>query len=343
MFSKRVIAGVTLATLIAVGVPLAASAKPHDKGCTDRADTSLPLQTRVGFAGLYALPSETPTNLVVFDHGYGKSATAFWDGHLRDAAAHGAIAVAADYTGIGPAPDFRGWNVSAGAKDSIDAAKYFLGACSSIKQVVILGVSMGGNTSGLAVASGATRADGSPLFDYWIDIEGATNVTETYLEARNVAPANDYADRAYHDIEAEMGGPIEDVPDRYAEESVVTRGADIKASGLKGAVLVHGVDDGLVPYNQSREMAGVLRGQSIPVEFYTVGGRGKGESGTTLTGTVAGQVKPDYQSPFAGHGAEESKTQLVINTGFERLWDLLKGNPPTADDEAVVHENPETR
>lgn len=338
--SRKVIAAVALLALMALGLP-AASAKKSAKGCTDRADASLPTQAKVGISGLYTLPEKPPENLVVFDHGYRKSATAYWDGHLRDAADHGALAVAPDYTGIGAAPDFRGWNVSAGAKDSITAAKYFLGLCSSIKQVIILGVSMGGNTSGLAVAEGATRPDGSPLFDYWIDVEGATNVTETYFEARGVSPANEYADGAYHDIEAEMGGTPDQVPDRYQEESVVLRGDDIEASGLKGAVLVHGFDDGLVPYNQSRDMSMVLRGHGIPVEFYSIGGRGKGESGTTLTGSAAGAADPGYESPFAGHGAEESKTQLVINTAFDRLWELLKGTAPTADNEVVVHENPE--
>jgi acetyl esterase/lipase len=209
-----------------------------------------------------------------------------------------------------------------------------------VKQVVVMGISMGGNASGLAVAAGATRADGSPLFDYWVDVEGATNVTETYLEARLVANSgNEYAAGAFADIEKEMGGPIESAQDRYTQESVVTRGDDIGASGLKGAIVVHGFDDGLVPYNQSREMAAVLRGQQIPVEFYSIAGRGDGESGTTLTGSGIGAVDPSYESPFAGHGAEESNTQLVIKTGFERLWELVNGTAPV-DTETVIHENP---
>lgn len=332
----------TVIALVATSIPLtAAHAEPS---CTDGADKTFQTQTVTGNSGLYARPSDAPSTLVVFDHGYQKPATAYWDEHLRDAADRGVLAVAPDYTGIGGAPDYRGWNVSAGAADSITDAKYFLSACPTIHQVVLMGISMGGNASGLAIAADAKRTDGSPLFDYWFDIEGATNVSETYLEARLVAPSgNTYADMAYHDIEKEMGGSIDQVPSQYQKESVVTRVSDIAASGLKGAVIVHGVDDGLVPYNQSREMANVLRASQIPTEFYSITGRGKGESGTTLTGDVISQADPTYESPFAGHGAEESKTQLVIKTAFDRLWDLLKGTKVTADQESVIFEAPGLR
>ncbi|MDQ3878120.1 MAG: lysophospholipase, partial [Actinomycetota bacterium] len=162
---------------IVVSVALASAALPTlsaaaAPSCTDGADKTFQTQSLTGNSGLYARPATTPTTLVVFDHGYQKPATAYWDEHLRDAADHGVLAVAPDYTGIGPAPHYRGWNVSAGAADSITDAKYFLGACPSIKQVVLMGISMGGNASGLAVAADAKRADGSPLFDYWFDIEG---------------------------------------------------------------------------------------------------------------------------------------------------------------------------
>lgn len=340
---RKIVLGLSLAALLAValpGAPAGATARGTARACTDTADKSVLTAPETGIAGLYALPKTPPRTLVVFDHGYRKPATAYWDGHLRDAADHGVIATAPDYQGIGPAPDYRGWNVQAGADDSIALAKHFLARCTSVKQVIVMGISMGGNASGLAVAAGATRPDGSPLFDYWVDVEGATNVAETYLEARLVANSgNEYAAGAFADIEKEMGGPIESTQDRYLEESVVTRGDDIGASGLKGVVIVHGYDDGLVPYNQSREMATVLRGQRIPVEFYSIAGRGDGESGTTLTGSVLGAADPTYESPFAGHGAEESNTQLVIKTGFERLWELVKGTAPV-DAETTIHHDP---
>jgi hypothetical protein len=331
MRAPRITHVLLLAAVVATGLlpATAAEASRSVRNCTDRSDTAVPTQSRLGLSGLYALPARTPTQLTVFAHGYGKTATGFWGGHLRDAAKHGAVGVAMDYRGIGVAPGNRGWNVSAGAADSIAAAQYFLRLCPTIQQVFLLGVSMGGNASGLAVAAGAKRPDGTPLFDYWIDIEGATNVTETYLEASALAPANEYAAGAQADIEQEMGGTLAEAPDRYREESVVNRGADIAASGIKGVVLVHGFDDGLVPFNQSREMEAVLAANGIPTDFFAIGTRGDGEAGTTATGYAGGPVGDGvgqpYESPFAGHGAEESTTQLVIKTGFEQLWGLMAG------------------
>src|SRR5437588_96441 len=95
-------------------------------------------------------------------------------------------------------------------------------ACPFVKTIVAYGISMGGNTSGLAAASHAIRHDGRPLFDYWWDIEGATNVIETYAGAAALAQTgNTFATQAQQDIEAEMGGPLEQRPDAYASHAVV--------------------------------------------------------------------------------------------------------------------------
>ena len=63
-----------------------------------------------------------------------------------------------------------------------------------------MGVSMGGNMSGLALAlAGAndiTRSNGKPLFDYWIDVEGSVNLVETYMAARGAAAAIPFAANA---------------------------------------------------------------------------------------------------------------------------------------------------
>jgi hypothetical protein len=101
-------------------------------------------------------------------------------------------------------------------------------------------------------------------------------------------------------------------------------------SYLRSAILVHGVDDGLVPTNQSREMASCLRSVGVPTELYTVLGRGDGEAGTTLSANVAAPLWDaaglgSYEGPIAGHGWEGSDTQLVIRLGFEQLWKLMGG------------------
>ncbi|HEU0129444.1 MAG TPA: alpha/beta fold hydrolase [Mycobacteriales bacterium] len=286
--------------------------------------------------GLYAMPAVPAKGIVVFAHGYGHTAES-WRKHIADTARRdGVVAVAMDYRGqvddfsTTPLPSSRGWQVREGAADSIAAAKLFNRLCPGARTIVMYGVSMGGNTAGLAVAAGAKRASGQPLFDYWFDIEGATTVAETYLEARALSlSGNAFAKNAVADIERENGGrTIEQDPAAYQDLSVVTHGDDIKASGVKGVVMVQGVDDGLVGYNQSPELYTRLRSLGIPVDFWTALTRGDAsEPGTTLDGYVTGNI-PGFTSPFAGHASEASDTHIVGNAGFERLAALFRGVAP---------------
>jgi acetyl esterase/lipase len=291
--------------------------------------------------GLYALPSAAPRGLVVFFHGYTHTAYS-WAQHVeRTAAQEGVIAVAMDYRGqvdLPPEPGTtlprsRGWQVSEGADDSIAAAQLFERTC-RLPTIVAYGVSMGGNASGLAVASRATRSDGTPLFDQWFDIEGAVNVIEIYTAARELAATgNELAANATADIEREMGGTLEERPEAYTTRTVVRRADDIKASGIKGVTIVHGVDDGLVPNSQSREMQLRLRALGIPTDVITAGTRGStSEAGTTLSGSLV----PGFDSPFAGHADETSTTHIVGRTGFERLSAYLSaGEAPQCRDYVV--------
>jgi acetyl esterase/lipase len=309
-------------------------------------DLRIPVRGGGVITGRYAVPSSKPKGLVIFDHGYGHT-SASWVEHMKRAAQRGVIAVAPDYRGIEIKPDSnddglpesRGWNVSKGAEDTVVSAQLFERACDSIKKIIAFGVSMGGNTSGLAVAlaSERRRSDGSPLFDYWVDVEGAVNVVETYLGARALAPVNAFAANAQADIEKEMGGPIEDDPQPYLDRAVVNHLDDIKASGVKGVVIIHGVDDGLVPYNQAREMAALLTANQIPNDMYTVGRESpETDDDTTATGYVGGQLDPNYDSPLAGHASEKSRVHIVMVTAFERLWELFKGQAPGPAREFIV-------
>ncbi len=288
--------------------------------------------------GFYAVPGEKPKGIVVFDHGYGNTAYS-WIQHLEQVAQRdGVIAIAMDYRfqhDTPPAkgqklPTSRGWRVSEGAQDSIAAAQLLDYYCTRSGGVnTIYGISMGGNTSGLVVAAKPKRANGKPLFDYWFALEPAVNVTETWAEATAVAKSgNTFAVDAAADIEQETGGTPATATSAYQSRTVVARMADIAAAGLKGVAVVQGVDDGLVPYNQSREIVGELRANRIPTYDLTVLTRGSGEAGTTLSGNVLGEI--GQQSPFAGHASEVSNTQLVVVGGFQLLDDLYVGKqPPT--------------
>ena len=316
--------------------------------CAQHTDPRLKLMTDDGIlstsalglaSGRYALPaSGAPTQLVIMFHGHGNDSCA-WRRHLQQAAKKGAITVAMDYTGQRQTPSENyGWFVREGAADSIAAAKYFLATYPSIQQVYAFSISMGGNAAGVAVASPvAVRADGSPLFNYWVNIEGVNNLTEEYFIVRAIAPANADAALAQKEIEEENGGPIEAVPTKYQEITNVTLVQGMAA--LKGAVIVNGLDDGLVPTNQSPEMALALNLVGVPAHLYTVVGNGGAESGTTATaiplGPILGAAGQPYASPFAGHGWEGSDTQLVIKTGFDQLYALMAGGTVTPGETPV--------
>lgn len=301
-----------------------------------------------GITGHVAMPDDAaPTMLVVYGHGY-RNISDSWVCHLLDAADRGAIALATDYAGTGwtGAPgDHRGWFVREGAREMIEMARYFQTRYPSIAKTGLLGVSMGGNATGLAASATYTGDDGIPhaVFDYWVDVEGAANLTETYAEASLVQHAGGttgaYAAGAVDDIEREIGFTPNADPVGFAAElaelSVVTHADEIADSGIKGVAIVHGLDDGLVPYNQSRELATLLRANGLPTSMYTVLRRNdwqnpnsaSTEGGTVLSSNVAnpvlGAAGQRYSAPLAGHGWEGSSTHLVIRTGFDVLWQLM--------------------
>ena len=306
----------------------------HSLKCRDRKDSVRPLGFDVDGSratGQYALPEEDPDTLVIFGHGYGHFSES-WVAHMKRAAAdHGVIAVAMDYRGS-YVDDFgknRGWFVKEGADDMIEATHLFQDMCPTIEETVIFGVSMGGNSTGLAVARAADHenAQGGPLFDYWFDIEGAVNVIETYAGASVLAPANTFAANAKADIELEMGGAtLAEDPEGYLDLAVVSHIDEIADSGVKGVVLVHAIEDGLVPYNQSREFVPMLVGAGIPTEMFTAARKDPAESGTTITG-----YSGNNSSPFAGHASETSTTHVVMATAFDRLWDLVDSGEAVRD------------
>lgn len=300
--------------------------------CTDQRLSVRPLSLPVGggtATGQYALPESDPVTLVIFGHGYGHISDS-WVAHMNRAASeHNVVAVTMDYRGSYKDADGnnRGWFVKEGADDMIAATELFQKLCPSIKTTVIFGVSMGGNSTGLAVARSAElrNQQGGPFFDYWFDIEGAVDVVETYAGASVLAPVNDFAANAVADIEDEMNGTFADDPEGYADLAVVSHIDQIAAADLKGIVLVHAIEDGLVPYNQSREFVPMLVANGVPTEMYTAV-RHEGETGTTLTG-----YSGDHSSPFAGHASEASTRHIVMSTALSRLWELV-------DDGRVVWE-----
>ncbi|HEX9774979.1 MAG TPA: hypothetical protein VGB83_05295 [Actinomycetota bacterium] len=322
---KRTIGSAAVVAVLALALGGAPPAQAQVPCAGNPHATPLPT-TAWGYGGRIAFPAEAPSALVVMMHGYGHTSSS-WLGHLKEAAMAGAMAFALDYTGtyVDDDGNVRGWFVQEGADDSIGLAQNVLGSCSTIDTVILLGVSMGGNASGLAAAAGATRGDGSPLFDYWIAAEPAANVIETYLEATAAEPTDPFIARAKADIEAEHGGTIADEPMSYAEGAVVLRTPDIAASGLQGIAVIHGLDDGLVPYDQAVELVAGLRANGAVTDFYTVARRepgGGNADNTSLTRHAIGRIDETYSSPVAGHATESSSSHIVMRTALDLMLAL---------------------
>lgn len=295
--------------------------------------------------GIFSLPSGAPRGMVVFAHGAANTTDA-WRKHLPAVAQRdGVITVAMNYRGMqvtGRSPErgtetARGWPARAGAQDLVAAAKFFDALCPGLGGIVMYGVSMGGNMSGLAVAASAKRSDGRrALFDYWVAVEGVHNLIESYQEARAAALAVPFAKVTQEDIEAETGGPYESNYEAYKERTNVERVKDVAASGLRGVILVHAYEDGTVPYGQSLEMTRRLRGSGVPTDLYSVGRHGAGESGSTIGGFAS------LETGMAGHGWEGSDTHVVIQSGLDRLSALItRGDPAPCNRDFRIDDNPQ--
>ncbi len=307
---------------------------PRDPMCAPDEASSVPLP----LAYMAYRRDEAPTRLVVFAHGIGHEVNRSWVPHMRRELQlarflqnnPGNVAfVSTNYR------DNFGFPALRGAHDTISATLHMLEKFPTIETVYLFGVSMGGAVSGTAIAesvdltNGGSKftADGSPLFDYWIDVEGVSSVLETYSEAAAAAGAtgNETAQAAQAGIERDTGGIPVQCPLAYQRRSPVFQAALMKQAGIKAATVIHAVNDGLVPYNQGRQMAAALTTATIPTQFFTIVGVFPGQNpGTTGTGTLgAGDADPYLN--LAGHASEADAFHPVMRTAFEQLRKMLDG------------------
>lgn len=300
---------VALATLAALLLPAAEAPGGSVVPWTNPVD---------GATGWMGVPAEAPKALLLFCHGLGHTASK-WAGHLQAAADRGYLAVAMDYS-----PRFD--EIALGAART-NAAALHLADTRGIARVVPFGVSMGGAVCGLAAAEAPQRADGRDLYDVWFDVEGVTMQAETWAEAKLVGHP------AAGDIERENGGTPADAPAAYVRRSAAMRAPELREK-VAGVVIVHAVNDGLVPYNQGRELAAALRAAAVPTDMYTVLRGDPSDLGTTGTGAL-GVPNP---AGLAGHATETSSTHPVMRTAFDRLWAYLEGGPAPLAGEFVVDE-----
>lgn len=264
--------------------------------------------------GVAAFPEKTAPaaieRLVIVAHGFGHSVREKgWKRHLEEIASHNALAVAMDYP-----PCF---DLDQGAAETAAAARYFRTRYPDIKTTYLLSVSMG------TAVAGMTLAENPGLFDWWVNIEGLSNLIETYSEAVAAAPAIATAAQAKACIETDTGGTPATAGEAYIQRTAVLRDREIANSGIQGSIVVHAVNDGLVTYNQGREMAILLAAKSMPVDFYSVLRGACQDDDTRLSGLLTDplNVKSDPACP-AGHATETSNS-LVMRTGLNALFMLM--------------------
>ncbi|MCA1814168.1 MAG: prolyl oligopeptidase family serine peptidase [Halobacteriales archaeon] len=265
--------------------------------------------------GWLAIPHAPPTQLVAVCHGHHVHA----DEHIPRLAAladQGVLAVAMDYRGA------FGFNVMAGAHDTIAALDALKADFPSVQHVFLLGISMGGEVCGMVAAQ---RPD---LAESFVAVEPLSMLHETWLEATVAGSLAGQPDAA-GEIEREAGGTPLTAPDAYVARSPALLAGDMR---LQGAIIVHAVGDGTVPYDQGRELALALAAHGIPVEVGTVLRSIAGDSGTTLLDD-AGAPNP---LGLAGHGYEADGAQTVIAAGDAALARLLAGHHPSGYHEALV-------
>lgn len=302
-------AGLVLEPIVTDASAVQAAAPPT----TGKADAGSP----TGLLGYF--PGSEPDKLVVFCHGLHHNVERDWVQYFQLIARPDTVMVSTNYRDNDQLPVLRG------AHDTIAATLMAKQRFPSIKTVFLLGVSLGGAVSGTAISESVhATADGKGLYDYWVALEPLTNLLEAYPEAAAAMPEVATA------IEEETGGNPVTQPAAYLRRSPALRTADMKAAGLKAVLIVHGVNDGLVTYNQGRELATTLIANQIPTQFYTVLRVAEGQdAGTTGTGTifgVAGQESdPTVATGLAGHADEADAAHPVMREGFVYLQQMLDG------------------
>jgi hypothetical protein len=322
---RLVPAAVSLLALTAFAAP--ATADTTITSCTSASQATQPLTVTVDgqpATGVYSLPAGAPRGIVVVGHGFPGTAAGEAPLVQQVATDDQVIALAMNYRGTDLATGL-GWRVTEGAQDSIAASQLFDASCPGSASFTnsVVGISMGGNMSGIAVSSGAKRASGAPLFDYWFDVAGVTDVPEIYAAATVISELplgsiQTIGKNAVAAMNAEFGGtPVTQLL-TYLNDSPVLRSSKMKSSGLKGVVISHAALDGEVTVDQSVQMAAALALTGIKTDIFTSVFKSPGttSNGLTLDGDVLGLI-PGYVSPFAGH-----VSTIVLNTALARLHAL---------------------
>ena len=316
--SLRFLLGVLAALAVAV---------PAQAACTAKSPRAKHVSVKVHghkSKGFGAFPKRKPRALVVVAHGYSWTA-ATWQTKLRAIAKRDrAIAVAPDFRGLKFKPSEYGFPKSRGIPlrnaiaDLKAYGRHYVKKCKSVKTVVLVGYSIGGIYSGNTLMHHPKRPGGKRrLFDYYVGMEAIEDVFGEFKLA-NAFKDDPFIKGAIDDASAELGGTIDEKPAAYHRVSPIEHIKAIRRSGIRGVILVHGIDDGLVPYNQAKDMTKALRKGHVKTDLYTAYKRRPGDTpDTTLSGRLG------QPSGNTGHAPDWATHHLVPATGLHALRDLL--------------------
>jgi dienelactone hydrolase len=308
-------------------------AAPAQAACTSKSQTARHVTLTVkgqrsnGFA---SLPRRNPKSLVVVAHGYGWTAAAWRTKLALIAAGDGAVAVAPDFRGLRflppPADGFprsRGIPLRNAVADLTAYGQQYARACPSVRTIVLVGYSLGGAYSGNVLMSRPKRAGGRPLFDYYVGMEALQDAFSEFSLAKAI-PNDAFVQGGVQDAANELGGTIDQKPAAYHAVNPIEHIREIRSSGVRGAILVHGIDDGLVPYGQATDMTKALRAAGIRTDLYSARKRRPGDApDTTLSGRFG------TPSGNTGHASDKVTRHLVPATGLHVIHDLLvRGRRP---------------
>jgi len=344
----RLSAGVALAVVAATGAGVAQSATPRVTSgsvvlrTTDDAGTCATAPTAVVLKGkrcpvfrLYYAAAAKPKGLVVVFHGHGHNGDQY-PAQLADTARRfGVVAVAMHTTQLKAGlPSYKGPfdSVDEEARGAASAIAWARATYRTGNRTYLFAVSMGG--TGLAYfLDSATRASQGDADATWVqrhkplplaglvDAEGIANLSETWLEATGADPTS------AAEIEQETGGTPFTAPDAYRARSLaLLTPTQLQATGLPVVAIVHDLDDGLVPWNQTVEARAAFLAAGIPVRTHDVVFKDScaDRKQTTLT-SYAPVPGLEEQLCLAGHANENDSTTPVMRSAFAALGDLLSG------------------
>lgn len=295
---------------------------------------------------LFYATSARPKALVVVFHGHGHNGDQYADQLASVAKKYGVLAVAVRTTQLKTGlPSYRGPfdSVDEEARDAASAIGWARQRFRTGNHTYLFGTSMGGSALAYFLDA-ATRAAAGDADATWVqrvhplplaglvDAEGIGSLSETWLEATAADPTS------AAEIEKETGGTPTSAPDAYRARSLaLLTPVQLQATGLPVVAVVHDLDDGLVPYNQTGESRAAFAAAGMAVRTYDVIFKDSCTQGnqTTLT-SYAPVPGAEGQLCLAGHANENDSTTPLMRTAFAALGELLGG----ARESSAIVENP---